>query len=169
MKAILQQNLTLGSSLANDLNRGVPYSVFLVLLFPLSRDMLGNKHWLSFICVQGTTHFFSKVSRTKYMYTEASCGQGASAPVDSIKCLVVVPGGLGADVRESPAAHYTVKEVTLDFFKCKNSFCISSTGYSDLCSSHFTEWECTLQSDSGNLSQKPYSVFSHVSKDSAPS
>lgn len=50
------------------------------------------------------------------MYTEACCGQGASAPVDSIKCLVVVPGGLGADVRELPAAHYSVKEVTLDFF-----------------------------------------------------
>lgn len=52
---------------------------------------------------------------------------------------MVVPGGLDADVRESPAAHYTVKEVTLDFFKSKNSFCVSSTGYSDLCSSHFTE------------------------------
>lgn len=40
MKAILQKNLTLGSSLANDLSRGVPYSVFLILMFPLSRDML---------------------------------------------------------------------------------------------------------------------------------
>lgn len=52
------------------------------------------------------------------MCTEACCGQGTSAPEDSMECLVVVPGGLGA-VRESTAAHYTVKEVTLDFFNVK--------------------------------------------------
>lgn len=54
------------------------------------------------------------------MYTEACCGQSISAPVNSsIQCLVVAPGGLGADVRESTAAHYTVKKVTLDCFKVK--------------------------------------------------
>lgn len=54
------------------------------------------------------------------MYTEACCGQSASAPVDlAIKCLPVIPGRLGADVRESTAAHYTVKEVTLDVFRVK--------------------------------------------------
>lgn len=54
------------------------------------------------------------------MYTEACCGQSASAPVDlAIKCLLVIPGRLGADVRESTAARYTVKEVTLDVFHVK--------------------------------------------------
>lgn len=57
------------------------------------------------------------------MYTEVCYVQGASAPVDSMKCLVVVPGGLSADVREFPAAHYTVKEVTLDFFNVNFSLC----------------------------------------------
>lgn len=58
--------------------------------------------------------------KLNYMYTEACCGQSASAPVDlAIKCLPVIPGRLGADVRESTAAHYTVKEVTLDVFRVK--------------------------------------------------
>lgn len=36
-----------------------------------------------------------------------------------IQCFVVVPGGLGADVREPTAARYTIKEVTLDCFNVK--------------------------------------------------
>lgn len=104
------------------------------------------------------------------MYTKDCCGQSASAPVDlAIKCLPVIPGRLGANVRESMAAHYTVKEVTLDVFHVKVLSVSAQLNIQTSIHPSSLRWECTLHRDSGHLSLKPFPVFSCVSKDAAPS
>lgn len=112
----------------------------------------------------------NQIVKLNYVYTKDCCGQSASAPVDlAIKCLPVIPGRLGANVRESMAAHYTVKEVTLDVFHVKILSVSAQLNIQTSIHPSSLRWECTLHRDSGHLSLKPFPVFSCVSKDAAPS